>query len=180
MDETESRPHTTSLQNPTRGRKTTPSFSRRLGSTEIPWSGTWQGQQKLQPLALPRLPHGFYRFPERSIKAFGVLGYFPLLHFNRDGEQGFISSSQHHFTEHRPFGRKTLSSAKFCSEGRNKHFDNLFDIMEDIDFYNFFISHDSSKSPNVCQTQLRTGEEAKCPGVPQLGHGRFITAQEVL
>lgn len=77
MDEIESRPHTTSLQNPTRGRKTTPSFSHRLGSTEIPWSGTWQGQQKLQPLALPRLPHGFYRFPERSIKAFGVLGFFP-------------------------------------------------------------------------------------------------------
>lgn len=46
--------------------------------------------------------------------------------------------------EHRPFSRKKLSSAKFCLEGRNKHFDNLFDIMEDVGFYIFFISHDSS------------------------------------
>lgn len=76
MDETESRAHTTSLQNPTRGRKTIPFFSHRSGSTEIPWSGTWQGQQKLQLLAVPELPHAFYRFPERSIKAFVVLGFF--------------------------------------------------------------------------------------------------------
>lgn len=77
MDETESRAHTTSLQNPKRGRKSIPFFSCGLGSTEIPRSRTWQGEQKLQLLAVPRLPHVFYRFPERAIKAFGVLGFFP-------------------------------------------------------------------------------------------------------
>lgn len=142
MDETESRAHTASLQNPVRGRKTIPFFSRRLGSAEIPWSEIWQRQQKLQLLAVPGLPHAFYRFPGRNIKAFGVLGSSSSL--NRESEQSFISSSQHHFTEHRPFGGKKLSSAKFRLEGRNKHFDNLFDTMEDVGFCIFFISHDSS------------------------------------
>lgn len=99
----------------------------------------WQGQQELQLLlTVPRLPQAFYRFPERSIKAFGVLGFSPPSTSMEKGNKVFISSSQHHFTEHHPFSRKKLSLAKFCLEGRNKHFDNLFDIMEDVDFYIFF------------------------------------------